>query len=609
MPENPLEAKPKISTTEFKTGLAEMGRSIRVLESEFKATAASMSDWEDNSAGLEARIKSLTGQIEIQTKKVSLIRSEYEKVAAEKGSNSKAAQDLEIRLNKETESLNKMDRELGESKTKLNAVGDASGNASKEINNMDQAVETLKAGLATVLGVITAVVAVLGALAAGAIAAGKAIADLVLEQSKLAGELVDLSNKTGISTTRLQELKYAGDQLGTTSDTITGSLSKLIRSMGEARDKETGPLAEAFNQLGVQVTDANGNLKDSETVFAEVIDKLGQIPNETDRDVLAMQLLGKGAMELNPLIKAGSDELARLSQEAHDMGAVVSEDAVAGLETFDDQIAGLTDTFAGLKMKMAAAFMGNTDPKELTQDIINLVTRMADQITENGPKILDSGQKLLQALADGFVTALPAIRPKLQLMATTIGTWIGEHLPEILLALVEVGGVIIGAAIDVGIKIIEGIAQGLINRYKILGKQILGIGTAIVDGIWQGILNAKADFENKIQAFFQGIINTAKAALGLSSPSAIFADIGANAGNSYVNSLGAALKAGTADLQKAFGSSALALNVNANGAGTGGGGNSTVNQTIFQLQALYQNQPRESLMSDIRFLQSLYGEA
>jgi hypothetical protein len=583
MPENPLEAKPKISTTEFKTGLAEMGRSIRVLESEFKATAASMSDWEDNSAGLEARIKSLTGQIEIQTKKVSLIRSEYEKVAAEKGSNSKAAQDLEIRLNKETESLNKMDRELGESKTKLNAVGDASGNASKEINNMDQAVETLKAGLATVLGVITAVVAVLGALAAGAIAAGKAIADLVLEQSKLAGELVDLSNKTGISTTRLQELKYAGDQLGTTSDTITGSLSKLIRSMGEARDKETGPLAEAFNQLGVQVTDANGNLKDSETVFAEVIDKLGQIPNETDRDVLAMQLLGKGAMELNPLIKAGSDELARLSQEAHDMGAVVSEDAVAGLETFDDQIAGLTDTFAGLKMKMAAAFMGNTDPKELTQDIINLVTRMADQITENGPK--------------------------LQLMATTIGTWIGEHLPEILLALVEVGGVIIGAAIDVGIKIIEGIAQGLINRYKILGKQILGIGTAIVDGIWQGILNAKADFENKIQAFFQGIINTAKAALGISSPSAIFADIGANAGNSYVNSLGAALKAGTADLQKAFGSSALALNVNANGAGTGGGGNSTVNQTIFQLQALYQNQPRESLMSDIRFLQSLYGEA
>lgn len=178
------------------------------------------------------------------------------------------------------------------------------------------------------------------------------------------------------------------------------------------------------------------------------------------------------------------------------------------------------------------------------------------------------------------------------------------------------------------LKVAEGIVQGIKDRWTVLLNQmifilvngfklefdkfkakILEIGNGIVGGVWQGIKDKAEEFGKNITAFFQGMVQTAKDAIGWHSPPAAFVELGAGAGKAYVNSLGAALKAGTADLQKAFGSSALALNVNANGAGTGSGGNSTVNQTIFQLQALYQNQPRESLVNDIRFLQSLYGEA
>ena len=41
------------------------------------------------------------------------------------------------------------------------------------------------------------------------------------------------------------------------------------------------------------MTNADGSLRDSEAVYWEVIDALGRVSNETERDAIAMQLFGK----------------------------------------------------------------------------------------------------------------------------------------------------------------------------------------------------------------------------------------------------------------------------------------------------------------------------
>ena len=63
--------------------------------------------------------------------------------------------------------------------------------------------------------------------------------------------------------------------------------------------------ADAYKALGISVTDAHGNLRDGETVYWQAIDALGKMQNETERDALAMQIFGKSARELNPLIEQG----------------------------------------------------------------------------------------------------------------------------------------------------------------------------------------------------------------------------------------------------------------------------------------------------------------
>ena len=107
-----LSAKPKIDTTDFKTGITTMNRELKVLESGFRASAAELGDWSKSATGLEKRITTLNSQIDIQKQKVDATRKEFERIRKEQGENSRAAQDMEIKLNRETESLGKMQSEL-----------------------------------------------------------------------------------------------------------------------------------------------------------------------------------------------------------------------------------------------------------------------------------------------------------------------------------------------------------------------------------------------------------------------------------------------------------------------------------------------------------------
>ncbi|MDR3050925.1 MAG: hypothetical protein LBU67_04315, partial [Oscillospiraceae bacterium] len=91
------------------------------------------------------------------------------------------------------------------------------------------------------------------------------------------------------------------------------------------------------------------NLRDSEAVFADCIDALGKVSNETDRDALAMELFGKKAQDLNPLIVAGGDALKALGEEGVAAGAVFSGEALDAMGGFDDSMQRLNATGEGLK--------------------------------------------------------------------------------------------------------------------------------------------------------------------------------------------------------------------------------------------------------------------
>ncbi len=181
----------------------------------------------------------------------------------------------------------------------------------------------------------------------------KKLFDFIANAGAAADDINTLSAVTGLSTDTLQKFQYASDVVDVSLDTLQTSLRKLTMSMDDCRNGNS-TASEAFAKLGVKVTDTRGKLKDSETVFYEVLDALGKIRNETERDAICLDIFGRSATELNPLIKAGSQVLKEYGDQAQAAGAILSQEALDGANKFNDALDLLKATLEGVGTAIGA---------------------------------------------------------------------------------------------------------------------------------------------------------------------------------------------------------------------------------------------------------------
>ena len=152
-------------------------------------------------------------------------------------------------------------------------------------------------------------------MAAGGALAG--LAGLAVKAGKDADELNTLAKQTGLSTAELQKMQYASDLIDVDVDTITSSLKKLKKGLDSN--------ADAFENLGV-ATKKNGQFRDITDIFYDTVEALSQIPNETERDIVAMEIFGKSADELAGIIDDGGAALRSLGEEAENLGVIISDE-------------------------------------------------------------------------------------------------------------------------------------------------------------------------------------------------------------------------------------------------------------------------------------------
>lgn len=172
-------------------------------------------------------------------------------------------------------------------------------------------------------------------LADAAADAVRALAEAGRAAAAYADEILTAATVTGLSTDTLQEYSYAADLIDTSLEDVEKALAKNVKSMSSAQAGSKS-YAEAYEKLGVSVTDASGQLRSSEDVFWDCIDALGKVENETEADAIAMQIFGKSARDLNPLIEAGSDGFRKFADEAHEAGAVLDSETLGSLGEVDD---------------------------------------------------------------------------------------------------------------------------------------------------------------------------------------------------------------------------------------------------------------------------------
>lgn len=235
---------------------------------------------------------------------------------------------------------------------------------------------------------------------------GKALYEVATSAAFYADEINTLSTNTGIAVDTIQALKYSEELLDTSLETVTSSMTKNIKSMDAAR-KGSEAYADTYEKLGISVTDANGELRDSEEVFWEVIDALGEMDNATERDAVSMQLFGRNAQSLNSLIAAGSEGFQEMYQEAENLGYIMDEETVSSLTKTSDAIERVSKTADAFKNKIGADVAPVVE--EAANTLSEIMTEHEEDAVEIIEEVIPALVKGLEFVADNLDTIIPIV--------------------------------------------------------------------------------------------------------------------------------------------------------------------------------------------------------
>ena len=518
-----IDIGPKIGIegeSEFRKQIKQVNAEIKTLGTEMQVTQAAFAVQEKSEEALTATSKVLNEQITKQKEKIDLLSKGLKESADKYGENDEKTLKWQQAVNQATTELYKMEGQLEDTTKELKGEADSADKAGKETKEAGEDAEKSGDGWKALGKTVEAVGAAMAAAAAAAAAAiaeaGKAMVSFTVDGAAYADDILAMSSVTGMSTEKLQELQYAAELVDVSVDTITGSMKKNLAAMTKVQNGNEA-MTEVYKKLGVEVLDANGNLRDDETVYWELINALGQVTDETERDALAMQVLGKSASDLNPLIEAGADTMKALSVQAHNAGAVLSEDTLDAFGEFDDQLQKLDAGATAAKNAMGTILLPVLT--ELAGDGVNLlgefsrgildadgdISKMGDVISEVLPKVLDIVMGYVPEILDLVMSILGAvgksILDNLDLIIDSVVEVMKEvlagildALPDIVDATVELvvtmaGTIIdnlptiINAAIQVIVAICEGLAEALPDLIPAMVDAVLLICDTIINNL------------------------------------------------------------------------------------------------------------------------------
>lgn len=438
-------------------------------------------------------------------------------------------------------------------------IGGLSGNIKTNLSN------AAKVGAAAVLGLTAAV--------------GGATTALVSQVNQVAdyGDNVDkMSQKMGMSAEAYQEWDAVMKHSGTSMETMKAGMKTLANAV------ESGN--EAFQRIGL--TQEQLASMSQEDLFSATIAGLQGVENETERTYLAGQLLGRGATELGALLNESAEDTQAMKKRVHELGGVMSGEAVKNAARFKDSLQDLQTAVSGLKRGLMSEFLpaitdvmdglqelfiGNTDEglakvkqgidgvlgkmqevlpgalevgagiigsiaEGIVQNIPNVLTVLSDMLMQfvngvvnNRQSLVNGATQWLQGMADALADFVPsllaAVIVLLGVAMEAVGQAAGQMLAAASLWLMGVFDAIGEAVGEIGGKIGELIQSGVDAVGEFFG-QMYDAGANLVQGLIDGIAGNVVRVADTILGGLRGAVNQVKSFLGIESPSKLFRGFG-----------------------------------------------------------------------------------
>lgn len=427
----------------YRKNIERLSASMDVLDAEMRKVSAKYADNAESAELSAAKTDLLTQKISLQYDKINNLKAGLEEAAENYGSNAVETLRWEKELNNAETELYKLNGQLKNNTEQIEDTTTATEDAGQSMGNLGDVVNglTSKLGIQLPDGMKSsmnamgsldasslALAGTFAAVAAAIVKVEKAMISMTKESASFADNIITLSMQTGQSTQQLQEFAYASELIDVSVDTLQGSLTKLTNNMQDTMNG-TGNAQASFEALGISVTNADGSMRSANDVFYETIDALGKVKNETERDAMSMDIFGRSAQDLNPLIIQGSDTLKAYADEAHNVGYVLDEEALSALGAVDDAYQRLQKTQEGVKNQLAVEFAPYLEEfyGDATQGVKDLGKAIKDSgIVDAFGMLLETVGDILNPMSDLSGNRVPALtnalRPLAEVMALIADT-------------------------------------------------------------------------------------------------------------------------------------------------------------------------------------------
>ena len=469
-------------TIEFNGDTTKLDKALRNIKNETKSIDKNLKD-------VDRALKFNPKNTELLAQKQKLLKDRVDQTEKSLQDLKNVQQQLDDQgVDKQSEEYMRVRREIIETESKLKHYKAEQAKFIRESQKLHQVGQRFKEVGAKIegagqklRGVSTAAAAVSAALVGTAVSAGKA-----------ADDINTLSKVTGISTDDLQMYAATADLVDVSVQDMAKAHQKLKKSM--ASDSN----AKYFKQLGIETKNADGSLRDVNEVFDETVVALGKMENETERDAVAMALMGRSATNLNPLIEDGGRTYEKVSKMMRKYGLEpLSQDQLDKANEFKDQLDTIKLLFLQAVRIVGSKIAGTLVP--LMDKLVQKVAKVAEFMGKQNGKVLTTILAITSAVA--------LLSPALIILGKVISA-VGTAIQTMTTVVGALSKAMAFLAANPIVLVIAGITA-LVAAFVILWKKSEKFRNFWIN-LWNGVKNTVSGVATSIKNTFGGMFTAIK---------------------------------------------------------------------------------------------------
>lgn len=484
-------------TIEIDGNTTKLSKALEGVNKDIKSTQAQLKD-------VDKLLQLNPGNFDLIAQKSQLLNKAVDDTKEKLAVLSKAMEQMDAEgVDKSSEAYMGLQREIIQTKNELKDLQTEAVLANEKVAKIEAAADKVANGAGKIANATKGISGLAGAGLAG-------LAGMGLKAAASADELNTLAKQTGLSTDMLQKFSYASDLVDVSVDDMTGAVTKLKKNMASS----SSSITEAFDKLGVAVTDNEGNYRDLETVFFETIEALSHIENEVERDTVAMDLFGKSADSLAGIIDDGGESLRALGEEAENKGIIISDEDLAAANELNDTLDKLKATLTGSIGQAAAQTIGALTP--LIESIAEGLTKVAEIIANMSPETLKIIAIVLSVIAaispiagiiSGIATVISTITPIIAAVNAVIAA---NPVVLIIMGIIAAVGLLIAAGValyknwdEIKAKISE-LWENFKEKFEAIKEKVTDVFTKVKETVSEKIKEIKETITGKIKEIIEG---------------------------------------------------------------------------------------------------------